>query len=78
MMRRWGEDYHTQRKKQAYTLVPVYDEDMDITPQLQAKIEQARQEYKEGKTLRFESAEEVQKWMDELGFSDETAKVVKK
>jgi hypothetical protein len=53
-------------KKQAYTLVPVYDEDMDITPQLQAKIEQARQEYKEGKTLRFESAEEVQKWMDEL------------
>jgi hypothetical protein len=46
--------------------VPVYDEDMDITPQLQAKIEQARQEYMEGKTLRFESAEEVQKWMDEL------------
>lgn len=66
-------------KKQAYTLVPVYDEDMDITPQLQAKIDQARQEYKEGRTLRFESAEEVQKWMDELiGFSDETAKVVKK
>ena len=29
-------------KKQAYTLVPVYDEDMDITPQLQAKIDQAR------------------------------------
>ena len=53
-------------KKQAYTLVPVYDEDMDITPQLQAKIDQARQEYKEGRTLRFESAEKVQKWMDEL------------
>lgn len=53
-------------KKQAYTLVPVYDEDMGITPQLQAKIEKARQEYKEGRTLRFESAEEVQKWMDEL------------
>ena len=52
--------------KRIYTLVPVYDEDMDITPQLQAKIDQARQEYKEGRTLRFESAEEVQKWMDEL------------
>lgn len=53
-------------KKQAYTLVPVFDEDLDITPALQAKIDQARQEYKEGRTLRLESAEEVQKWMDEL------------
>lgn len=53
-------------KKQAYTLVPVFDEDLDITPALQAKIDKARQEYKEGRTLRFESAEEVQKWMDEL------------
>ena len=35
-------------------------------PALQAKIDKARQEYKEGRTLRFESAEEVQKWMDEL------------
>lgn len=53
-------------KKQAYTLVPVFDEDLDITPALQAKIDKARQEYKEGRTLRFDSAEEVQKWMDEL------------
>ena len=53
-------------KKQAYTLVPVFDEDLDITPALQVKIDQARQEHKEGRTLRFESAKEVQKWMDEL------------
>lgn len=53
-------------KKQAYTLVPVYDEDMDITPQLQAKIEQARQEYKEGKTVSIRTHEELDAFFDSL------------
>lgn len=53
-------------KKQAYTLVPVYDEDMDITPQLQAKIEQARQEYKEGKTISIRTHEELDAFFDSL------------
>lgn len=53
-------------KKRAYTLVPILDEELDITTELQEKIDKARQEYKEGKTLHFESAEAVQKWMDEL------------
>lgn len=33
---------------------------------LEAKIENARQEYREGRTLHFENAAAAQKWMDEL------------
>ena len=61
-----GERILVRRRNRVYTIVPVEDDDLTITPELQAKIDKARQEYKEGKTLRFESAEAVQKWMDEL------------
>lgn len=33
---------------------------------LKRAVEQARKEHHEGKTLRFSSAAEAQKWMDEL------------
>jgi hypothetical protein len=33
---------------------------------LAAKIEKARKEFREGKTLHFENAAAAQKWMDEL------------
>lgn len=48
-----------RRRNRVYT--PVEDDDMTISPELQAKINKARQEYKEGKTLHFKSAEAVQK-----------------
>ena len=53
-------------KKQAYTLVPVYDEDLDITPALQAKIDKARQEYREGKTTTIRSHEELDAFFESL------------
>lgn len=53
-------------KKQAYTLVPVYDEDLDITPALQAKIDQARQEYREGKTTTIRTHEELDAFFESL------------
>jgi len=61
-----GERILVRRRNRVYTIVPVEDDDLTITPELQAKIDKARQEYKKGKTLHFESAEAVQKWMDEL------------
>ena len=61
-----GERILVRRRNRVYTIVPVEDDDLTITPELQAKIDKARQEYKEAKTLHFESAEAVQKWMDEL------------
>ncbi len=61
-----GERILVRRRNRIYTIVPVEDNDLTITPNLQAKIDKARQEYEEGKTLHFESAEAAQKWMDEL------------
>ena len=61
-----GERVYIRRNSKLYTLVPVGDDDLTITPALAAKIEQARQEHREGKTLKFESASAAQKWMDEL------------
>ena len=53
-------------KKQAYTLVPVFDEDLDITPQLQAKIDQARLEHREGRTTTIRTHEELDAFFDSL------------
>ena len=61
-----GERIYIRRNRKLYTLVSVDDDDLTITPALAAKIEQARQEHREGKTLKFESAAAAQKWMDEL------------
>lgn len=61
-----GERVYIRRNSKLYTLVSVEDDDLTITPALAAKIEQARREHREGKTLKFESAAAAQKWMDEL------------
>ena len=61
-----GESVYIRRNSKLYTLVSVEDDDLEITPALAEKTEKARQEHREGKTLRFENAVAAQKWMDEL------------
>jgi len=61
-----GERVFIRRKNRLYTIVPVEEGDLDISPQLAAKIEQARKEHQEKKTVNFNNAQEAQKWMDEL------------
>ena len=61
-----GERVYVRRNRKLYTIIPVEDDDLTITPALAAKIEQARQEHKQGRTLKFESAKDAQQWMDEL------------
>lgn len=53
-------------KKRAYTLVPILDEELDITTELQAKIDKARQEYKEGKTTTIRTHEELDAFFESL------------
>ena len=43
-----------------------FDEDLDITPQLQAKIDQARLEYREGRTTTIRTHEELDAFFDSL------------
>ena len=47
-------------------IVPVEDDDLTITPELQAKIDNARQEYKEGKTTTVRTHEELDAFLESL------------
>ena len=53
-------------RRRAYRLIPFTEEPSDITPELQAKIDQAREEYRRGETLHFESKEEMDQYFDSL------------
>lgn len=55
-----------RNKKQAYTLVPIEDEDLTITPELQVRIDKAREEIKAGKCVTLHSAEELGKYLESL------------
>lgn len=55
-----------RNKKQAYTLVPVNDEDFTITPELQARIDKTRAEIKEGKCITLKSKEDIDSFFDSL------------
>ena len=61
-----GEQVLVRRGSKTYTIIVVEDGELEITPQLAAKIEKARQEYRDGATLEFENASAAQQWMDEL------------
>ncbi len=53
-------------RRRAYRLIPFTEEPSDITPELQAKIDQARKEYRRGETLHFENAKEMHRYFDSL------------
>lgn len=61
-----GEEVLIRRKNKIYALVNIGNEDLMMTPQLQQRIEEARSEFRSGKTRHFNSAESMQKWMEEL------------
>lgn len=61
-----GEQILVRRGNKIYTIIVVEDGEIEITPQLAKKIDMARQEYRNGSTLEFESASAAQQWMDEL------------
>ena len=61
-----GESVLVRRRGKVYTIIVVEDNELEITPKLVEKIEKARQEYREGATLEFDSATAAQQWMNEL------------
>ena len=61
-----GEHVFIRRKNQLYTIVPVSEDDLAITPELAAKIEKARQEYREGKTISLKTHEDVDKYFESM------------
>lgn len=61
-----GERILIRRRNKIYTIVPVEENDLTITPELQAKIDKARQEYKEGKTTSVRTHEELDAFFESL------------
>ena len=53
-------------RRRAYRLLPFTEEPSEITPELQAKIDRAREEYRRGETLHFESKEEMHRYFDSI------------
>ena len=61
-----GEHVFIRRKNQLYTIVPVSEDDLTITAELAAKIEKARQEYREGKTISLKTREDVDRYFESM------------
>lgn len=55
-----------RNKKQSYILVPVEDNDLTITPELQAKIDKAREEIKAGNCITLKSRADIDAYFDSL------------
>ena len=55
-----GEQVLIRRKNEIYALVKVGREDLMITPELQARIDKAREEIKSGKCVTLKSSEDIE------------------
>lgn len=53
-----GRSVYIRRRNKTYAVVAVGDDDFDVSPALQAKIDQARQDYKEGKGVTCKTLEQ--------------------
>ena len=61
-----GEQVLIRRGDKLYALVPVSPENPVITPELQAKINQARQDYHDGKFISCSTPEQLHTFLDAL------------
>jgi antitoxin (DNA-binding transcriptional repressor) of toxin-antitoxin stability system len=61
-----GEQVLIRRKNEIYALVKVGREDLMITPELQARIDKAREEIKSGKCATLKSSEDIDAYFDSL------------
>lgn len=61
-----GEKVLIKRKNQLYALISVGREELIITPELQARIDEAEKACREGRCFEFSSPEELDKYFDNL------------
>lgn len=66
-----GEDVVISSRAGNVKLTPISRDDMvvnrnEITPELAAEIEKARQEYREGKCITLKTHEDIDKWFESL------------
>ena len=61
-----GEKVLVRRKNDIYALIHVGREEMAVTPELQAKIDKAEQEYREGKCIECTTPEEITQFLKSM------------
>lgn len=62
-----GEKVYVNRgNRKTYAIIPVEDGDLAITTALAAKIEKARKEFREGKTISLKTHEDVEHYFDSM------------
>lgn len=62
-----GEKVYINRgSRKTYAIIPIEDGDLTITPALAAKIEKARKEYREGKTISLKTHEDIERYFDSM------------
>ena len=61
-----GEKIFIRRKNQLFTIIPVQDDELTITPELAEKIDKARKEYNEGKTISLATHEDVDRYFESM------------
>lgn len=55
-----------RRGKRSYLLTPISDSDLTITPELEMKIEKAREQYRNRETITCNTKEELHRFLDSL------------
>lgn len=55
-----------RRGKRSYMLTPIYDSDITITPELQAKIDKAREACQAGECVVCNTHEELDRYLNSL------------
>ena len=61
-----GEQVLVRRNNRMYTIVPVEDEDLRISPELMARIEKSRKQIAEGQCYICRNKEELNAFLDSL------------
>lgn len=61
-----GEDVMVRRGTQIFAIVPVKEKELTITPELKAKIDKAREEYKRGETITLRTHEDIDRYFESL------------
>lgn len=61
-----GEQVLIRRKNEIYALVKVGREDLMITPELQARINEVEKECREGRCVTCSTKEELNQYLDSL------------
>lgn len=61
-----GEDVKVRRGKQIFAIVPIKGDEPAISPELQTRLDKAREEYKKGDYIRVTTHEELHNLLESL------------